>query len=187
MQAFWFCREDRKLDYKDGRSVRVGSTHKVKGALELCANGLHASVRLIDALKYTPGPVLYLVEMGGDILTDADKVCARERKYRASFNAEKLLRKFARKQASIHIEKIKPYTNQYELIIQWLETGDESIRSAAESAAESAARSAARSAAELAARSAARYAAESAARSATESAANEMLTRMVREETGWDI
>ena len=215
MKAFWFCKEDCKLGYNDGRSVRVGATHKVKGELELCANGLHASERLIDTLRHAPGPILYLVELSGEILRGEDKVCARKRKYVASFNAEHLLRRFARKQALIHIEKIKPYTDQYDLIVSYLETGDESIRSAAESAARLAAWSAARLAARLAARSAAwsaaQSAAESAARlaawsavesavesaawsaawsaaqSAAESAANEMLTQMVREETGWDI
>jgi len=163
MQASWFCREDRKLGYKDGRTVRIGITHKVRGRLKLCKNGLHASTRLIDALKYAPGPILYLVDLSGEFLSGEDKLCARERKYLASFNATDLLWRFARKQALISVEKIKPYTGQYDLIVRWLETGDESIRLAAWSAAESAAWSAARS------------------------AANEMLTRMVREETGWPI
>ena len=183
MKAFWFCNKDRKLGYNDSRSVRTGATHTVTGELELCASGLHASERLIDTLKYAPGPILYLVELSGEILRGEDKVCARKRKYVASFNAEHLLRRFARKQALIHIEKIKPYTDQYDLIVLYLETGDESIRSAAYLAAYLAAWSAAWSAAESAARLAARSAAESAA----ESAANEMLTQMVREETGWDI
>ena len=183
MQAFWFCSEDRKLGYKDDRTVRIGITHKVKGELKLCKNGLHASTRLIDALKYAPGPILYLVDLSGEFLSGEDKLCARERKYLASFNATDLLWRFARKQALISVEKIKPYTDQYDLIVRWLETGDESIKSAAESAAESAAWSAAW----LAARSAAWSAAWSAAESAAWSAANEMLTRMVREETGWPI
>ena len=78
---------------------------------------------------------------------------------------------FARFCAKQNIEKIKPYTDEetYSLIIEWLENGDESLRSAAESAAESAARS--RSGSWLVAESAEWSAAESAAWSAAESAA----------------
>lgn len=63
------------------------------------------------------------------------------------------IRSFVRFCAMQNIEKIKPYCSQdnYDLIIRWLETGDESARSAAESAAWLAAESAARLAAWLAA------------------------------------
>lgn len=48
---------------------------------------------------------------------------------------------FSRFCAMQNIEKIKPYISEetYDLIIKWLETGDENIRSAARSAADSAA------------------------------------------------
>jgi len=80
-----------------------------------------------------------------------------------------VLRLFARKQAMLNISLIKPHcsASDYEFIVQWLSTGDESLKSAVWSAA----RSAARSAAESAAWSAAWSAARSAARSAAESAA----------------
>ena len=61
-----------------------------------------------------------------------------------SFDATEVLKKFARLQALINIEKIKPYCcdENYSLIKKWLETGDESLRSDAEEAAIFAAKSA---------------------------------------------
>ena len=169
MKAFYFATEERKLRYGDERKIEVGLTHKVEGSPILCGNGLHASTRIIDALNYAPGPILYLVELGGKIDKGSDKICALERTYIAEYDATDLLRQFSRDQAMINIEKIKPYASneEFKLIIKWLTTGDESLRSAARSAAESAARSAARSAAW--------------------SAANETLLKMVKKETGWDI
>ena len=200
IKAWHFASTDKKLRYGDGRQMRIGRTHKVKGKPELCENGLHASERLIDALQYAPGCYLFEVELSGEFDIGSDKVCATERKYIRGFNAEKLLREFARKQALINLEKIKDYTNDddYDLIERFLLTGDESIRPAAWSAARSVARSAARSlawslawsVARSVARSAARSAAESAAEAASGpasgsvawSAADKMLTDMVMEE-----
>ena len=82
------------------------------------------------------------------------------------------LRVYGCKKALINIEKIKPYcsSDDYGLIITYLNSPTESARSAARSAADSAAWSA-RSAASSAAWPAARSAAWSAARSAADSAA----------------
>ena len=208
MRAFYFSNKDNRLRYGDNRLIEKGITHTVEGEIGLCDYGLHASVKLIDALSYAPGSNLWLVELGGEIINGYDKCCATERTYIDFFDAESLLREFARKQALINIEKIKPYCSEdeYSIILKWLNTGYEAHRSAAESAARSAARSAAWSAARSAAwsaaesaawsaaRSAAWSAAESAAWSAAESAAwsdwsaaNDMLTEMIRESTGWDI
>ena len=156
MKAFWFSKQDCKLQYGDGRMAEVGVTHTVEGELVLCERGLHASKRLLDAVKYAPDSMLWLVDVDGCI-DGQDKLCGRSRTYLAKFNAEDVLREFARKQALINIEKIKPHCSQknYDLIIQWLETGDMAIKSAA--------------------------------RSAAESAANEILVGMIKQATGWDI
>jgi len=190
MKAFYFAREDRKLRYNDGREIVVGETHTVDCKPSLCNRGLHASKRIIDALTYAPGPILYLVELSGDIDKGDDKLCATSRTYLQELDATELLRELARKQALINIEKIKPYCSEehYELITNYLNSGDEEIksaavsaaRSAAWSAAESAAVSAARSAAESAAWSAAVSAARSAARSAAESAAESAAVSAAR-------
>ena len=210
MKAFYFSEESKKLRYDDNRDIAVETTHTVKGDLELCRNGLHASKRVIDALSYAPGPILWLVDVDdNEMLESDDKVCSRSRKYLAEFDTTDVLRKFARRQAMINIEKIKKYCSDadYDLIVEWLETGNEDIKEAALSAAWSTARSAGESAwstaqaaansAASAAWSAANSAAWSAAWSAAESAwsaadsawsaANDMLTDMIKEAAGWDI
>ena len=204
MKAYYFGTTDKKLRYDGNRLVVVGETHSVDSdKLKLCQYGLHASVRLLDALQYAPSAILYGVELSGKIIEGEDKVCAEHRMYLWEVDCTDILKEFARKQAAINIEKIKPYCNDedYELILHWLKTGDESAESAARSAAWSAAMSAARAAAmsaesaarsaesaawaaESAARSAAWAAArsaESAARSAAWSAAEEMLVGMIEE------
>jgi hypothetical protein len=202
MKAYWFSNNEKRLGYGDNRVVRLGRTHKHKGPLELGESGLHASLKPLDALRYALGHHLWVVELSGEILTGSDKLCASERTYLHHLNCEQLLREFARKQTLINIEKNRPYTNQSDQILRYLQTGDESIQSAAwlaaqsaaqsaawlaawlatQSAAQSAARPAAWSAAESVAWLAARSAAQSAAWSAAESAANEMLTQMVEAE-----
>ena len=179
MKAFYFAVEDRLLRYGDDRKVEVGAIHTVEGTPELCKHGLHASTKLLDAVDYAPGHHLYLVELGGEMDVGINKVCAQTREYLSYFNAEQLLREFARKQALINIEKIRPYCSEedFQVIMSYLTTG----------AARSAAEIAARGAAESATWSAARRAAESAAWSAARRAANDMLTDMIREVTGWDI
>lgn len=175
MRAYYFATEKRKLRYRDNRPIVVGETHTVditESPLEFCNWGLHASERALDALKYAPGSILYIVKLSGEILTDDDKLCAEKRTYLAELDAAELLREFARKQALINIVKIKPYCNddeEYNTIVNYLITGNTQLRSAAESAAESAARSA-KSAAQPAAWAAA-WPAESAAEWAAESAA----------------
>jgi hypothetical protein len=167
IQALYFASDDNKLRYGDGRAIEVGKTHTVEGDIELCSNGLHASKRPIDALKYAPGSKLYLVELSGTIVEGKDKLAASSRKYLASYDAEELLRAFARKAALINIELIKPYcetTEDYDLIVKYLTTGKESLRDAARSAAESA-----------------EYAA-----SAARSDLNQLLLDMLNETTGWN-
>ena len=155
---------------RDGRPIpKRGVWLKHKGPVVPCQRGLHASVHPFDALRYAPGALLHLVEVRGDIQKhEKDKVVARERKILKSINAEKLLRELARWNAS---QVLHLWPNPPEVVVEFLKTGDEALRGAAESAAWSAARSAARPAAESAAESAAWSAAESAAESAAWSAA----------------
>lgn len=189
---YYFSAVDRRLRYGDNRTIVCGETHVVdttERRLELCAYGLHASPTPFQALDYAPGPVLWQVRLGGEVITGDDKSCASERTYLAEFDATAVLRTFARRQALIHIEKIRPYCapTDYDLILTWLTTGDESLRSAAQSATKSVAQSAAWSVAQYAARYAAWSAAQSAAWSAARSAASAMLDEMIRESTGWEV
>ena len=209
MKAWYFAHDSNKLRYDDDREIIVGETHTVDVEPILCGQGLHGSIRLVDALGYAPGVILYRVNIAGDIDEGSDKICGRQREYLYGGDITSVLEEFARKQALINIHKISKYcsTRDYELIVRWLETGDLSIKSAARSAASSAAESAsenttwsaansaassaassaawsaassaASSAAWSAAWSAARSTSRSAAEGASYSAANEMLTQMV--------
>ena len=155
---------------RDGRPVPAdGVTLKHTGKLELCASGLHASERLIDALEYAPGPILCRVRMGGTIKKDSDKLVARQRTILWRVDLTDMLRKFARQCALdvAHLWDMPPVVRQY------LETGDESIRVAAWAAAGAAAGAAAWDAARAAAGAAAWDAALAAAGAAARAAARD--------------
>ncbi len=92
--AWWFAAGDT-LPHGDGRRIVVGETHEVKGDIVPCSRGLHASVRLIDALQYAPGPYLYRVRMGGTIKRKPDKVAAARRTYLWRLDATRVLHMFA--------------------------------------------------------------------------------------------
>ena len=88
------------------------------------------------------------------------------------FDNNWLLRAFARKQALINIEKIKPHADKYNLIVRYLITGDESIRKEVRSAAAYAAYAAADAAAAAADAAAYAAAADAAAYAAAADAAD---------------
>ena len=136
MKAWYFSPTDKRLPNGDGRLIEVGVTHEVPGALELCSLGLHASVHPIDALSYATSAWLWRVELGGTVIKGDDKCCANTRTYLYGFDATEMLREFARKCALdvIHL------WDAPEIVVRYLNTGDESIRDAAWAAARDAAR-----------------------------------------------
>jgi len=162
-----FANETETLRFGDGRKIEVGTTHKVDCTPILCKLGLHASKIVREALNYAPGNILFRVQLGGKIIHGDDKSVATSRKYLARVDAELILREFARKCALqvIHLWKCPQVVQDY------LESGDESLRSAARSAARSAIRRVAWSATRRVAWSAAERGAYSAAYSAARSAA----------------
>jgi hypothetical protein len=180
-----FARANNCLNYDDGRPIIIGETHTVQGQLELCEWGLHASKRILDALQYAPGPVIYRVRLSGEILIGDDKMCATERTYLWGYDATEILQAFARRCALDVVHLWDPP----QIVIDYLKTGDESLRKAAWDAARAAARAAAwdaaRDAAWAAAWDAARAAAEDAARAAAEAAA-EAAARDAAEAAAWD-
>jgi hypothetical protein len=121
----------------------------------LCRQGLHASIEPYDALQYAPGNTLCLVELSGKIVYGEDKVVATERTIIKQINAESLMQEFARNQAL----SVAHLWDMPEVVRQYLETGDESLKDAA---ARAAAYAAARAAAYAAARAAARAVAHAA-------------------------
>ena len=147
---------------RDGRPIPDdGVTLQHGGELALCKSGLHASIRIIDALCYAPGATICWVRCGGIIVESDDKIVASKRTILWRVDGDPLLREFARTCAMdvIHLWEAPPIVRQY------LETGDTSLRAAAWDAAQ-AARAAAWAAAWDAARAAAWDAAWNAAQAA---------------------
>ena len=95
MLAWHFLAEDKRLGYGDGRLVEVGQTLECEGEPELCANGLHGSARLIDAVYYARGPIVCRVEIEGDVIEGEDKLCGRRRTVLWMLDATRILHEFA--------------------------------------------------------------------------------------------
>ena len=171
VKGWWFTTTDMKLLNSDGRPIVLGETHKVEGEIVPCQHGLHLSKRLIDALQYSPGPVVYRVKGSGVIVphgNPVDKYACSERTYLSGgVDVSDTLRVFARKCA---LDVINLW-DAPEIVRRYLETGDESIRDAARSATRDAAWSAAWDDARSAAWAAAWAAAWDDARDAAGSAA----------------
>ena len=148
-QYYWhFAQVDNngtpRLGYDDGREIKVGETLAVHAAPVLCKVGLHASAKLWDALGYASGNRLALcrVTLGGTVLHDTDKSVANERTVVAMLDAnatEKLLSDWGRWCAL----QVIYLWDAPDIVRQYLETGDESLRAAARAAARDAARAAA--------------------------------------------
>ena len=95
MLAWHFLPEDKRLGYGDGRLVEVGVTLECEGEPALCSNGMHGSVRLIDALYYASGPVVCRVKIEGDVIEVEDKLCGRRRTVLWMLDATRILHEFA--------------------------------------------------------------------------------------------
>ena len=159
---------------RDGRPVPDnGVMLRHNGQLKVCSSGLHASSRLIDALKYAPGNNICRVRMSGEIQDHGDKMVASERTILWRVNGEDLLREFARLCA---LDVIHLWNAPY-IVQSYLKSGDKSLRDAARDAA-SAAAWAAMTAANAAADGAANAAnaAANAARDAAKDADNTAAT-----------
>ena len=132
VKAWWLS--SGKLGYSDDRRVRVGSTHKVKGELRMCENGLHGSRNILDALGYGRGKYIYRTDHGGEIIQGDDKLCSSERTYLWRVESEQVLRKFARMCALdvIHL------WDAPKVVVEYLKTGAESKRDAARAEARAA-------------------------------------------------
>lgn len=147
---------------RDGSPIPPdGVTLRHDGPVIPCESGLHASRHPFDALQYAPGDTLCLVRCGGIIVPHGkpeDKIACSERTIIARMDAEPLLRYFARMQAlsAVHLWSAP------QVVLDYLMTGDESIRAAAWEAAWDASWAASWGAAWEATREAARAAANAA-------------------------
>lgn len=160
---------------RDGSPVPPDGEKLVYGGkIELCIAGFHASKQIMDALGYAPGNTICRVKIGGEIIHGHGKLVASERTIIGRVDGDDILREFSRKCALdvIHL------WDAPEMVVQFLETGDESLKDAAWDAG---ARAAARNAAWNAARDAAWNAAWPSARNAAWNAA-----RNAAWAAGWD-
>ena len=76
--AFHFVPKDLKLAHS-GEPVEVGRTYRVEGKIVPCKNGLHGSIRLLDALTYASSSILTRCAYAGEIVHERDKLAASER------------------------------------------------------------------------------------------------------------
>ncbi len=183
IQAWHFLPDAGLTRFEPRVKVEVGQTLKETRPLLMCNVGLHASVLAIDALQYAPGARLCRVELGGEILTDTDKLCASERTCIAMIDATAMLHEFACNvaEASLLLSEVidQRSWDAIEAKRAWLrhEIDDDQLDAAWAAARAAAARDAARDAAAwaaawAAARAAARAAAWDAARAAARAAAS---------------
>lgn len=132
MRAWHFLYEGGRT--RDGIVCEVGSVLRVEGEIVPCKRGLHGSVKVLDALSYAPGPIACVVDMRGTLVphgNPVDKWVCSEREVLAMADAAVVLRKFARECAL----DVAPLWNAPEVVLQYLRTGDKSLRDAAARAA----------------------------------------------------
>jgi hypothetical protein len=116
---------------RDGSAIPAdGVILRHDGPLVMCTSGYHASERLIDALRYAPGPWIHRVEMSGSMLHENDKLVAEMRMIIWRLDGSDLLWAFAR-QCALDVAR---FWQMPALVRRYLETGDEKIRRAARAA-----------------------------------------------------
>lgn len=119
---------------RDGRPIpQDGEWIMHDGPIVPCKSGLHMSVDPFDALCFATGATLCRVELAGEIVGHGDpvgKYVGRRRMVLSRIDATQLLRRFAADQAlsAAHLWDMPDVVRQY------LETLDESIRDAARDA-----------------------------------------------------
>ncbi len=129
--------------YRDGAPAIAGEWQTYDGPIVLCQRGLHASPRAIDALKYAPSSWASLCEIGGRVVHDTDKIVCSRRKTMWIADATDVLWLSARLSALdvLHL------WDAPQIVRDFLETGDDTLRAAARAATWDTAGPAARSAA----------------------------------------
>lgn len=110
---------------RDGRPVPPdGETLRHDGPLRMCQSGLHASERLIDALRYAPGATICRVQCGGEINRESDKLVCTERTILWRIDGSDVLHAFARACAL----DVAHLWGMPDVIREYLTTGDRTMR-----------------------------------------------------------
>ena len=200
--AFHFVPKDLKLAHS-GEPVEVGRTYRVEGKIVPCKNGLHGSIRLLDALTYASSSILTRCAYAGEIVHEQDKLAASERTILWIGDIEPILHEAAcifaegalrvakitdpRSWAPIEAKRkwLRGEITDNELAAAW-DAASDAAWDAAWDAASDAARDAAWAAARAAAWDAAWAAAWDAAWDAAWAAQNDWLECAVREFAGVD-
>jgi hypothetical protein len=174
--AWHWLPDNGKLAHAPHTLVKAGQTVKVKTPVVICENGLHASVKALDALKYAPGAKIERVLCWGEVIQQEDKLAAQYRKCLWVADATRTLHELAIWNAKNALELAKVDDercwNALKVKEQWLDgNATDAELAAARNAAWDAARNAARAAAWDAARDAAWNAAWDAAWDAARDAA----------------
>jgi hypothetical protein len=136
MRVYHFFLDDGTTS-EGGCPVIVGETMRVEGDIVPCRRGLHGSVRALHALRYAPGSMVQIAELGGTIIphgNPVDKYAASERTCIAKANVEQELRAFARWCAL----RVVHYWDAPQIVHDYLTTGDEALQDTALSASDSA-------------------------------------------------
>jgi len=96
--AWHFLRDNGRTQFGD-IEVKKGQVYRADGMLELCRNGMHASVKAIDALNFANGALISRVEIRPPYLIGNDKLCGRARKVLWIMDVTALLYEFACREA----------------------------------------------------------------------------------------
>ena len=109
---------------RDGRAVPKDGEKLIQtGEIIPCQNGLHGSVRIIDALQYAPPKTKWIcrTEHCGVIVEHGDKVASSERTIIWRVEADPILNMFARMCASdvLHL------WDAPEIVKEYLKTGED--------------------------------------------------------------
>lgn len=126
----WHFVGDKLRDERDVPADGVKLVHD--GAVVLCKSGLHASLDAFDALDYAPGNILCEVECNGEIVCGLDKLVCSERTIIRRVDFTEALQEFARSEAL----KVVHLWDADEITLQYLRTGDETLREHARVVAE---------------------------------------------------
>ena len=92
MKGYHFLKDNMTGCYGNEPAWKIGEERKVKGKLEMCQRGYHASPSFYDALSHAKGNVACIVQLSGEIIKDTDKYVASKRKLVSAINIEKVLR-----------------------------------------------------------------------------------------------
>jgi len=85
----WKAMRKNLYSHYKKKKWQLGEWYKVKGTLEMCWNGFHASEKVIDSMGYVPMECLAKVEVRGDNEKQSDKQCWREMKIEKVYRWEK--------------------------------------------------------------------------------------------------